>query len=235
MILPFDSKLFGYRVARLDRDLSPKKLGTALSRLRGEHVKLVYWFVDPKDEVKSRAAAANEGKMVDEKVTYVITLDSRSVERKGDLSLISYGKKEPDEELTTLALQSGQFSRFRIDKHFTHNEYEKLYTTWVRRSVARLIATDVLVCVDADRGIFGFVTMEMKGGMGSIGLLVVDERSRGKSIGKALVEAVLARFKKLGHRRVFVTTQKKNVIACKFYEKLGFVLYKQENVYHFWL
>ncbi len=234
-ILPFDSKLFGYPVARLERSVSDKNLGSCLEELAQQRVKLIYWFVDPQDEERTHAAKEQNGKLVDEKVTYVTHIIGEKPEPIDGLSIVTYDKEELNEQLFVLALQSGLYSRFRTDKRFTHSEYEKLYTTWVRRSIQRVVALNVLVCLDEEAHILGFVTMESKRGSGSIGLLAVDENSRGKSIGKALVQEAFVRFYRIGYRRVFVTTQKRNLVACRFYEKQGFTLHRLENVYHFWL
>lgn len=234
-ILDWDSKLFGYTVARLGNDVCRENLREVLQELKDKKVSLVYWFVDPFTADCNKAAKDNNGILVDEKVTY--SIDTANVEEITDININvhSYSKKNVSEELMLLALQSGVHSRFSIDKHFVHNEYKKLYFTWINKSILRKIAFDVIVYTDCNNHINGFISLESKGANGSIGLLAVDKNFRGKSIGKILIKEACVRFNKLGYKKVMITTQKKNIIACQFYEKLGFSLVKTENVYHFWL
>jgi len=74
-----------------------------------------------------------------------------------------------------------------------------------------------------------------KEGFGSIGLVAVDEKERGNSIGKELMKAALWTFKENGVHTVEVVTQKANRIACAFYKSLGFKVGKVENIYHLWI
>ena len=234
-LLSWDSNLFGYSVAKLGKNLDSEEAKVALKQLADQGVKLVYWFVDPSDTEKNNAAKQLNGQLVDEKITYTINAGLVANPNGNVHPVQSFGLKAPGAELISLALQSGAYSRFSTDEHFTHNEYKKLYTIWIEKSVQHTIAFDVLVCADEDGSIKGFITLESKNGKGSIGLFAVDENARGKSIGKTLMHEAFARFRKKGFDTVTVTTQKKNAVACRFYEKIGFVLLKTENVYHFWL
>lgn len=234
-ILDFDTELFGYTVARLDSDLNSKYLREYLLELKDKNVRLVYWFVDPLDTEGNVAVQKNHGLLVDEKVTYVIDSTKTTISAEENRNVHSYKRGNVDRKLMSLALQSGIYSRFATDRHFVHDEYQKLYTIWLEKSVLHKIAFDVIVYVDTDNVIRGFITLESKGEYGSIGLIAVDKNSQGKSIGKALVTEALVKFHELGYRRVLVTTQKRNAIGCKFYEKIGFTLFKTVNVYHFWL
>lgn len=234
-IVDWDSKLFGYTVARLGNDVRSENLREVLQELKDKNVSLVYWFVDPFIADCNKAAKDNNGICVDEKVTY--SIDTESVEEITDnnINVHSYSKKNISEELMLLALQSGVHSRFSIDKHFVHNEYKKLYSAWIEKSILHKIAFDVIVYAGCDNHVKGFISLESKGANGSIGLLAVDKNFRGKSIGKTLVKEACVRFNKQGYKKVMVTTQRKNITACHFYENLGFSLVKTENVYHFWL
>lgn len=234
-ILDWDSNFFGYKIAKANAsNLKRDELKNLLSRLSHLNVRLVYWFVNPKDEASNRTAKYNNGFLADDRITYKISLSNYHPEKVDYQHLKSYLHKPLNTKLLSLALQSGFYSRYKQDKKFVHNEFTKLYTKWLERSLNGEIAKEVIVYIDNEIE-KGLVTLGVKDNYGSIGLLAVDKNFRGRSIGKQLINATLVRFKKLGYRDVKVTTQKKNKIACKFYEKLGFVEENVQNVYHFWL
>lgn len=234
-LLPWDSKLFGYSVAKISKNIHTTNLCELLESLKDKKVRLAYCFIDPLDKRLNAVAISANGMLVDEKVTYVLNSSVIVEPDENNSSIHSYTKKILSPKLISLALQSGMHSRFFIDKNFTHNEYKKLYTVWLKKSVLHKIALDVLVYESSRNNIEGFITLELKKKNVSIGLLAVDKDSRGKSIGKLLVTQALINVNKRGYRKMYVTTQGKNLIACHFFEKLGFLKFKSEKVYHFWL
>lgn len=235
-ILNFDSKLFGYAVVRLKDDLTSENLPIVLGDLRHRGVKLAYWFVDPKNEEAARAARNYSGVLVDEKITYAIRTDTRKEQlNEGVNNIIPYKRKTVTKDLLALTLQSGRYSRFNIDPNFKRHEFKKLYAVWIRNSVQHKAAFEVLIYKEPTKQMKGMVTLDGKGSIGNIGLLAVDKKNRGQSIGTTLVITALRNFKAHGFKNVHVTTQKSNITACRFYEKLGFAILKSEHVYHFWL
>ncbi len=234
-ILDWDSNLFEYKVAKISaQNLNRNYLKKILSRLSRLNIKLVYWFVDPNDKKSNEAAKKNGGFLADDKITYKISPSNYNFQELDNQHLQSYLNKPINKNILSLALQSGFYSRYRQDKKFAHNEFTKLYTRWLERSLNGEIAKDVIVYLDNESE-KGLVTLEVKDNYGSIGLLAVDKKYRGRSIGRQLINAALIKFKAYGINKVKVTTQKKNMGACKFYEKIGFVEESVQNVYHFWL
>jgi len=234
MYLDWDSRLFGYPVVKIQytEGFDLKRL---LEHLRREKVRLTYVFSKSTSYITKAILEAFNGALVDEKITYRIKINNLKAVRDNDSHITSYDAPMVHEDLLSLALQAGVFSRFFVDKYFTQNEYDKLYRTWMELSVRRIIAFDVLQYVDETGNIKGVITLEEKSKSATIGLLAVDRNYRGKLYGKELVMKALQAFRKRGYSEVFVTTQEKNIIACKFYESLGFSAYRKEHVYHFWL
>lgn len=233
--LDWDSAFFGYKVAKiLASNLNQGALKNLLAKLNNLNIKLVYYFVDPNEKLLNMEAKKNNGFLADEKITYKISLSNNNFRKPDNQYLQSYFKKPLNKNVLSLALQSGFYSRYKQDKKFVHDEFIRLYTTWIERSLNGEIAKDVIIYVNNDVEV-GLVTLEVKDNYGSIGLLAVDKKQRGKSIGKQLINAALIKFKAYGVNKVKVTTQKKNIAACKFYEKIGFVKESVQNIYHFWL
>jgi GNAT superfamily N-acetyltransferase len=64
--------------------------------------------------------------------------------------------------------------------------------------------------------------IEHDGLAGKLGALVVDERRRGRGVGRALVDAIEAQARSTGCVQLFLTTAERRSDAHAFYERLGF-------------
>jgi dTDP-4-amino-4,6-dideoxy-D-galactose acyltransferase len=232
-ILDWDSKFFGYKIASIHAlKLETGDLNSIIKELGNNSIKLAYCFINPEDEVSINTMKNSSGILVDEKVTYFIHgfKEVKSV----DIQIKSYGLGYPTDNLILLALQSGTYSRFKVDQNFKNNEYENLYIEWIKNSVKKTIAGENLIYYESDEE-KGFITLAIKKDIGSIGLIAVDEKERGKSIGKKLVNAAFVYFKANGIDKVEVVTQKANKTACLFYESLGFEVKSIIYIYHLWI
>jgi dTDP-4-amino-4,6-dideoxy-D-galactose acyltransferase len=105
---------------------------------------------------------------------------------------------------------------------------------WIEKSVKREIADEILVYSENEDE-KGFITLVIKKNKGSIGLIAVDEKERGKSVGKKLVQAALLYFNEKKINIVEVVAQIENRGACRFYKSLGFEIKSIVNIYHLWI
>lgn len=234
-LLNWDTEQFGYKIVSVRPDkMSYKDLEELVHNLSNNGVKLIYFFADPTDGISNQSLERISAFLADEKITFHNYLKQNKGFYSFSSSIIPYKLECTSEKLRFLALQSGIYSRFKLDTKFVNHEYEKLYNVWIDKSVKKNIADEILVYYKDDDE-KGFITIETKKTIGSIGLIAVDEKERGNSIGKELMNAAFSKFTEKGISNVEVVTQKANVIACKFYETLGFEIKNIENVYHLWI
>jgi dTDP-4-amino-4,6-dideoxy-D-galactose acyltransferase len=232
-LLEWDTGFFGYKVAGIKAsELEPAGLDKILRQLRENDFKLAYCFVSPEDKRSNESLKQASGLLADEKITYSINVEANSFPVSD--KIIPYDLKQPTQKLITLALQSGIYSRFKIDQNFRNNEFERLYMEWIGKSVSKTLADEVFVYSEDDE-ILGFITLSIKNRKGSIGLIAVDENQRGKAIGKKLIGRGLLYFKENNITETDVVTQKANSIACRFYESCGFRIKNIVNIYHLWI
>ena len=234
--LQWDSDFLGCNVARIiRRDIDDGSLTSVLQELKVRNYRMVYWFVSVDDRLAAEAALRCGGVLVDEKVTYVKELTCETV-TKGATSYVTvpYPYDEPEPTLISLALKSGEYSRFRRDPSFPTGSFEKLYTHWIRRSVRGETGLPVLV-VKESSCIAGMVTLEANETRGMIGLIAVESNSRGQGIGRPLVAGAERCFIEHGYTVGKVVTQYANRAACKLYELCGYRIDSIVNVFHFWL
>lgn len=233
--LPWDSATFNYKVARIiTPTISPATLTELLTYLKQNDYRLIYWSINPKNVFLNIFAEQAGGFLADEKVTFVTRLPAEALLYNTAILAEPYSGKQLTADLRRLAWQSGNYSRFKRDLNFKHNEFEKLYTAWLQNSVTKEIAREILVYRQGNT-ITGFITLKVKNTIGSIELLAVDEPARRTGIGQQLLRAAFQQFSQWGCSEVQVSTQHRNRLACRFYEKNGFLLRNIENVYHFWL
>jgi dTDP-4-amino-4,6-dideoxy-D-galactose acyltransferase len=235
-ILDWDSKFFGYKIASIKpSELKLSELKKIVNELKPLGVKLVYCFVSPEDEKSNTHLRKFCGLPVDEKITFSTRISGTEI-YMGSSFIKPYDLNYASEKLKSIALQSGIYSRFKIDPKFKNNEYEKLYTEWIERSIRREIAVEVLVYrEDEDRDEKGMITLGLEENTGSIGLLAVDSEERGKSIGKKLVQSAFIYFREKRVNIVEVVTQAHNKGACGFYRSMGFEVKSIVNIYHLWI
>lgn len=234
-LLEWDSSFFGFPIALIQKDLlSEKELIDSLNQLKKMGVKCVYWPASAEHDEFVSLVAKHNGKRVDTKVTYARSLTGFTFNYAEKLYIRPYESDEPNEQLVQLALQSGIYSRFKLDQHFGTENFEKLYLHWIRDSVKKKIAREVFVS-SFQGDLTGFISVGEKNGAGVIGLVAINEKYRGVGISNMLMEYTLMWFSKNGYNKVEVATQKENKAACALYEKFGFKPESVFNYFHFWL
>lgn len=238
--LPWDSEFLGFPTYRLAaHDLPKDALQALLNTIRAQGGKLVYVSANPADARTAAAAQALGLRLGDRKITYVMpaTVPAEAL----NVPALAVAPA-PTPALERLALQSGEFSRFRLDPRFAPHVYEELYRRWLRNSFGQGMASTVLTALDPTPNIaqatadpLGLLTLGVKGQRADIGLLAVDEAARGRRLGQQLVLAARHLTVWWGLPELQVVTQQDNAPACAFYERCGFRPDRVEHIYHAWL
>lgn len=230
--LPWDSEFLGFPVARLVADnLSIANLSAAITAARATGIQLLYAVADPTNELAAQVLRQAGAWLADRKVTFVMPLPATVTSFPTAIApTMAYTP-----QLESLAWQSGEFSRFRLDPRLAPTVFRQLYSLWLRNSLAGSIARQVLVWRNAAGQEQGLVTLGEKDGRAQIGLLAVDAAARGQQVGQQLIEAAVAQAADWGYAELQVVTQGNNEPACRFYEKCGFRLAHEEHIYHLWL
>lgn len=218
--LTWDSEFFGYPVGSLS--VVQGEFDFADFKQLAQPYRLVY--------LKSDKALSNPNlKCGDTKVVF----GKKPENRKPSENLVDAVDADMD-KLMEIGLQSGLYSRFALDKRFSNNVFITLYQKWVEGSVEGRLAYRTLTV--REEGVpLGLITLGADGPkQSSIGLFAVDEGSRGKGVGRALLEGADSISFARNDDQLTVATQGKNKGACAVYSKYGFTVLQETYIYNYW-
>jgi dTDP-4-amino-4,6-dideoxy-D-galactose acyltransferase len=225
--LPWDSKFFNLNVGRLVIEADEE-----IPVLQFNDFDFVYIIIKNDLPDFKKKYFGTRAFFADEKLTYEKEIGETI--KPGDNILSWPAGKDAEMDLLEIGVQSGEFSRFNTDPGIPVEKFIELYQQWVINSVNRKIAEEVYYFED-NGAIAGMITLSIKNGKADIGILSVHKNSRGKGIATKLVKAAEYWAKNIkGYRQIQVVTQAANTIACKFYERNGFLIQKREYVFHWW-
>ena len=231
--LAWDSDFLGFPVARFAvSGLTASTIVQTVAVARQAGYRLLYAVVVPTDTAEAEALCQVGAWLADCKVTYtmLLPLDAATSISPGIGDAIGYTS-----ELESLAWQSGEYSRFRLDLRFKPSVFQELYSRWLHNSLSGDIARRVLVWRSPEGQEAGLLTLGEKNGRADIGLLAVDAAARGQRVGQQLVAAAQVQALAWDYTTLQVVTQGDNVPGCRFYEKCGFTPESVEHIYHLWL
>ena len=220
--LTWDSTFFGYKIGKIDFN---KKLNfkSVIDTIRDSKYNLVQIFSDKK------ILDSCGYKPVDIKLFFS---KKTPFNYKPVYNNIISVNKESKQNLINLAIQSGQFSRYKIDKKLNH-KFELMYTHWIEKSIKRELADEVFAFKNKKK-IYGMVVVKKSPNSAEITLIAVNKENQNIGVGRKLVESVENWAFNKSLKCINVTTQKSNLGACKFYKKNNFVLSDTKYIYHVW-
>lgn len=231
--LDWDSHFFGLKIGRVNvNSQTISSLNSVLENAREQQYVLLYVFCESGVSVSQKVLHAYNGQFVDHKVIYEQTLNGAYPAPK--LPIQTNDAADDRMGLYELAYQSGKYSRYHVDPNFGEATFQRLYRQWIDNSISGILADEVFVH-KTGQSITGFVTLKKMGDTGVIGLIATEVNQRGKGIGTTLLKHVKYHSENIGIARLEVATQRRNEMACRFYEKNQFCIKNASNVYHFWL
>jgi dTDP-4-amino-4,6-dideoxy-D-galactose acyltransferase len=172
--LVWDSEFFGYKIGLIDIN----NYDFVHYLHFDSQFDLIYLFSDKK-QVSDQLSEHVDMKITYEKYSnFVEEMPGNIEEYKGKLT----------NELLYLALLSGHHSRFKNAIHLA-NHYERLYKTWIQKSIDGVIADKVLIYKVGFK-ILGFITLKEINECVQIGLIAVHDNHMGKGIGSSLLRSI---------------------------------------------
>ncbi len=146
-------------------------------------------------------------------------------------AIIRPARAEDEEPLAQLAATGFPWARFAQDPRLGPEVCGQVKQAWLgnffrgRRGQALLVA-------ELDRRPAGFVLLLKNGQTLTVDLIAVDERSRGKGLGRDLLAAAQDWGEQAGCREICAGTQLVNQASLALYQSAGFRLISGGHVYH---
>lgn len=231
-ILDWDTNFFKKKIGRIENSIYNQHDLASINRaLTKQEVDLAYYSSTNPLSNELHDTDSYSINFVDRKTTYNKVINKNASFNE---AISEYQCDHPAQKLIDLSVESGTYSRFKVDTKIDNSKFEELYSLWIINSVNRQLAKSVLVYY-IDEIIAGFVTLGEKNEKADIGIIAVDAQFRGKGIGKSLMLSAERRFAdNTANTEIQVVTQGENIPACKLYESCGYEVNKVEYFYHLW-
>ena len=221
--LEWDSNFFGFDVYAINSN-NKTTIRNQLLQLNKRVGSLIYLYTDI--VVDKELLQKFNGQFVGTKV--ILKKHLWEVDSNNYISSLKY--KIIPSELLSLAIQSGAYSRFKLDKRLPSGSFESLYEKWLYKAIDNS-KIETLVYKESDI-IKGFISIEYSD-EAVVGLFAVDETIRGKGIGGILLTEAEFISKSRGYSILQIPTQKENYKACDFYSKKKYKITEEKRNYHF--
>jgi len=229
--LPWDSDFFELHIGKVICHTTTS-IQEIIECAKQAKYQLIYIFQDESihNEITNKLPWIEH--LIDKKLLFEKIIVPELIDLADEIAI--YNEKYIETDLENLAIHSGQYSRFNRDTKFGTISFKKLYQTWIKNSVEKIIADEVFVYKLKDK-IVGFITIKLFHEYGQIGLLASDPKYTGYGIGSALINAVEHYCITKNIYKLNVATQEDNTIACAFYLKNNFTKTSLTYIYHLWI
>ncbi len=236
-ILDWDTRTFGFMVARAQWSGTPSELDSIVMKAQLADVTLLYFFGPPDAEITKHTA-----------------IPATCVFRSGRVDFHKRMKRKPLphfptrqriravpanfsglDDICQLGIEAGCYSRFFRDPVFPRRSAELLYRLWTENSIRGILADATFAYAGQDGHVAGFITAKKGQGGARVGLVAVAPHLRGQGIGKALLDSVEDWACREGITDIYVSTQAENKAACGLYSRCGYAVSREEAVFHLWL
>jgi dTDP-4-amino-4,6-dideoxy-D-galactose acyltransferase len=233
--LEWDSNFFGVRIGRvLGHRLSLETAPEVLVWCRDHEIDCLFFLADQEPE-SIRAAEGLGFHLTDLRLTLEAQLNEPK--RGGATTLpqvatVRGAALEDIPALRRIAASSHTDSRFYQDGGFPRDRCDELFRIWIEKSCRG--AADAVLVAERDAQAAGYITCEVAGDRGRIGLVAVAEDARGTGLGHALLSHALYWMFSRAVKVVSVVTQGRNLRAQRLYQAHGFANASLQLWYHLW-
>jgi dTDP-4-amino-4,6-dideoxy-D-galactose acyltransferase len=237
-LLVWDTAFFGQRIARVIPGHLTQQVAAEIDKWVAEHrIDGLYFLAAADDPATIRLAETHGYRLQDVRMVFGIDLTSATLQPP-DLApdfTQGYATAADTDILRPLTQDTFTDTRFYNDPHFTVEQCNRLYETWLIRSIEEDFADAVIKLSHQGRACaYVTCTLNVAQQVGTIGLLGVAGVMRGRKLGQHLVQAALYYFQQNGMQSAQVVTQASNIAAQRLYQHCGFRTIEARLWYHKW-
>lgn len=233
--LPWDSRHFGFRIARArSRRLDIDAYRDLEADCRDQDIECLYFLADAADQATIDILLAGAFDFVDIRLTLAGCVSD--IPRISESADVAYrmGSELDREALLPIAGNSFTQSRFFVDRRFGSAKASHMYQIWLEKSLAADYADTVVVTEIAGRAV-GFAACHLQEtGEANIGLVGVSDSARGRGCAGGMLVHLGQWLSERGINGLNVVTQGRNLSAQRLYQRCGMVTRSVELWFHKW-
>jgi dTDP-4-amino-4,6-dideoxy-D-galactose acyltransferase len=230
--LPFDSKLFGYKIGKINYSdkYSINSLKVDFKDINSSNYDCVYLEIPENRRDLISNLLEKKVKIVGTRVFLMKKLIKETVEKPQVTDVFSDKNIISDQFMRKIAKEIYPVTRFYADPFFRLKGI-KLYEVWIRKSIKSKYAIKYFVEFMNNIPV-AIVTLKEKEGSLFIDLFCVLSKYRNKGIGLKLLQKASVWAESHGYKNIYVNTQKNNKKALSAYQRNGFMEKEIYNIYH---
>jgi len=163
---------------------------------------------------------------VDLRITFNLKINQLSTTELNPIFIIKQSQVDDYERLRLIAPMLAKHSRF--ENYFPNHKIINLYEKWLFNAIHGLY-DDLSFHILYEKEYAGFITLKKDNNSAKIGLLAINKKFQGKSLGSSLIKFIIDYSIKHSISLIQVITEGKNIQAQNFYIKNGFTIEKIES------
>ncbi|AMC94056.1 hypothetical protein AOC36_08660 [Erysipelothrix larvae] len=137
-----------------------------------------------------------------------------------------------NDQIMRIAKKSFSYSRFFNDPNLPKSESNNIYLHWTEDAFNQ--ENKFFVISEREGNIVGFILFSLDETSSVIELIAVEEKYKGKRVGKSLIHTMESFVIDQGIKNIKVGTQVNNISAVQFYLAIGFKYVGCVTMYHLW-
>jgi dTDP-4-amino-4,6-dideoxy-D-galactose acyltransferase len=237
--LDWDTGFFGHRIARVNGTrLDPVFLKAVLDWCQVQEIECLYFLAESNDPQTVWLAQDHDFSLVEIRITLERSLldwnpDTRP--RAAEEGVIIRHVEPADiPVLQDIASTSYVDSRYYFDRHFTEENWQSYYATWVKKSCSG--GADLALAAVKDGEVIGYITglVDKENNTGIYELTGVRDSARRSGVGQELFRSGLDWYARNGLPSIWVATQGRNVATQRMIQRHDFLTKSCQFYFHKW-
>lgn len=212
----FDTKVFGFRVAKIKHIESKEYVEELIADLVKNKIRYATYRASSNNIPVIQELQRNNFILVDGLISLATNPFELNIEPP--VGQIREAKYSDFPSLKKMTEGLYLLSRIYNDTLISRTKADEFFIKWIENSISGDAADSVLVWEEVEK-LLGYITLQKKG---QIPLVGVSQEARGRGIAKKLVEASLYKFKEWGVKEVIIETQMSNIPALRLDQDCGF-------------
>jgi GNAT superfamily N-acetyltransferase len=236
--LDWDTEFFGHRIARVNGTLlEPDLVNSVLDWCQAQAIDCLYFLAESNDPQTVWLAQENHFSLVEIRITLERSLKDWDPDTRPHSSedvLIRFAEPADIPVMQDIARTSYIDSRFYFDRHFTEENWQSYYATWVKKSCSG--GADLALAAVKDGEVIGYITgqVDKTTNQGIYELTGVRQAERRSGVGQELFRSGLDWYVRNNVPGIWVATQGRNVPTQRMIQRHGFLTKSCQLYYHKW-